>query len=122
MYSTPAGTLYHNRIAEHYGITYQFALPYIEKEEWYRTIDDIGLFVVFQGYPYGLNTGDVFNQYSYAGARIRKTRCYYITKEADGKRYYHKATCSKVTNKDYPYYNKKDCALEGAYPCPECNP
>lgn len=112
----------HNRIAEHFGITYHFSLPSIDREEWYRTIDDIGFFVLFQGYPYGFNTNDVFNQFSYAGARIRKSDCYYISTDVDGKSYYHKETCSKSINHEYPYYSKKECALRGAYPCSQCNP
>lgn len=112
----------HNRIAEHFGISYNFALPYIQQEDWYRTIDDIGMLVIFQGYPYGAFTDDVFNQYSFAGARIRKTDSYYITTEADGRTFYHKGSCSNVTDTSYPYYSKKECAMEGAWPCLDCNP
>ena len=112
----------YNRIAQHYGISYNFALPYIQQEDWYRTINDVGMMVIFQGYPYGGYTRDTFNQYSFAGARIRKTNCYYIAVGTHGKTYYHKDDCGLVTDMSFPYYSKKECALEGAWPCPECNP
>lgn len=38
----------YNRIALHYGIEYNFFLPTIEEEDWYRTIDDISMIAFFQ--------------------------------------------------------------------------
>lgn len=111
----------HNRIAEHYRINYNFALPVIQQEDWYRTIDDISLFTVFQGYPYGAGTQDVYNRYAFAGARIKKSNCYYITKK-NGEKEYHKAGCDKVTDTSHPYYSKKECALEKSWPCKSCLP
>lgn len=64
----------HNDIAKHYGITYQFSLPYIEMEEWYRTVDDISMLVLFQGYPYGNETLGYYNRMALGGARIRKAK------------------------------------------------
>lgn len=62
----------HNKIAYHYGIQYHFALPYIEREDWYRTIDDISMIAFFQGYPYGNKILGTYNRFALAGARIRK--------------------------------------------------
>ena len=42
----------HNKIARQYGISYKFSLPFISEDDWARTINDISLFSVFQGYPY----------------------------------------------------------------------
>lgn len=64
----------HNEIAKHYGITYQFSLPYIEMEEWYRTVDDISMLVLLQGYPYGNDTLGYYNRMALGGARIRKVK------------------------------------------------
>lgn len=112
----------HNRIAKHYGISYNFALPTIDKEVYYRTIDDISLFVFFQGYPYGISK-DRYNRYSFAGARVSKSHVYYIERNNDdGKLYYHRATCKKLKNKTEQYYTKKECAQMGAFPCEECAP
>lgn len=63
---------HHNRIAKFYGIQYEFTLPQIEKEEWYRTIDDIGMIVFFQGYPYGGRERGFYNRVLIGGARVRK--------------------------------------------------
>lgn len=113
----------YNDIAKHFGISYNFALPQIEKEDWYRTIDDISMLVVFQGYPYGFATNDTYNRYAFAGSRIKKQKAFYIeANPSDGLKYYHRLDCNLLNDKEIPYYSKKDAALEGAYPCLECNP
>lgn len=111
----------YNKIASQYGITYQFWLPQIEKTDWYRTIDDISMLVVFQGYPYTPASMDTYNRYALGGARITKSKVYYITEE-NGLKYYHKAECPHVNISGIAYYTKEECALEGAYPCLECRP
>jgi hypothetical protein len=63
----------HNTIAKQYGISYQFTLPYIEEEKWYRTIDDNSMIAIFQGYPYGSNSLGYYNRIAIGGARIAKT-------------------------------------------------
>jgi hypothetical protein len=63
---------HHNRIAKFYGINYEFTLPQIEKEEWYRSIDDVGMIVFFQGYPYGGSERGYYNRVLIGGARVRK--------------------------------------------------
>lgn len=113
----------HNAIASHFGIQYEFALPVIEKEDWYRTIDDISMLTVFQGYPYGAGTQDVYNRYSIGGSRINKDDAFYLEKEEkSGRIYYHKKSCTKLVERLLPYYGQKECVLEGAYPCLDCKP
>ena len=113
----------YNKIAYQFGITYQFWLPVIDKADWYRTIDDISMLVIFQGYPYNVGSLDTYNRYALGGARIKKTQMYYITEE-NGVKYYHKADCNHYdsNNLGFSYYSKEECALEGAFPCPDCNP
>lgn len=111
----------YNKIAENFGITYDFYLPAVDENDWQRTIDSISLFVVFQGYPYGNGTNDVFNRYAYAGARVKKADMYFITKREETK-IYHSSDCDEVTNYNNPVYSKKECALKGAYPCKKCKP
>lgn len=111
----------YNRIADNFGITYNFYLPAVNSSDWQRTIDSISLFVVFQGYPYGYGTEDVFNRYSYAGARVKKANMYFITEES-GRKYYHRADCDKVSDFSTPYFSKKECAIQGAFPCEKCIP
>lgn len=64
----------HNKIAKRYGITYQFSLPNIDKEEWYRTVNDISMLVLFQGYPYGNDTLGYYNRMALGGVRVRKVK------------------------------------------------
>lgn len=64
----------HNKIAKKYGITYEFALPVIEEEEWYRTIDNISLLAFFQGYPYGNKQTGFYNRVAIGGARVLKAK------------------------------------------------
>jgi len=111
----------HNLIAKQFGITYNFWLPQIDKTDWYRTIDDISMLVVFQGYPYNVANLDTFNRYTIGGARIRRSNTFYITEE-NGRKYYHRFSCSHVNITGQQYYTKEECALEGAYPCIDCKP
>lgn len=118
----------HNSVAEQFGFTYHFSLPYISDDDWARTIDDISMVALFQGYPYVSDNPDLgyFNIYSIGGARIIKSSQLYITKE-NGTLYYHKKSCHKLENVnstvfDQPYEDARACAKKGAFPCPECNP
>lgn len=113
----------YNNIAYQFGITYQFWLPSIDKADWYRTIDDISIFVIFQNYPYYAGSLDTYNRYSFGGARITKSNLYYI-KGVNGIKYYHKADCDyiNINEMENTYFTKEECAIEGAFPCPDCNP
>ena len=111
----------HNRIASQYGITYNFSLPTISDDDWKRTIDDISMMVMFQGYQYGTSRTMVYNRYTIGGARVRKQNMYYI-QEVDGKKYYHKENCGLLTDKSDVYTTKKEVAQQGAFACPICNP
>lgn len=61
-----------NQIAKNFGIHYRFTLPQIKYEEWYRTIEDVSLITLFQGYPYGNGVTGVFNRVAIGGARVVK--------------------------------------------------
>ena len=118
----------HNKIARQYGISYKFSLPFISEDDWARTINDISLFSVFQGYPYVSTNPKLgfLNIYAIGGARIVKPDAYYITEE-NGKKLYHLSLCKKVINaapevKSQVYGSRQECALQGAYPCPDCRP
>lgn len=62
----------HNKVAKKYGINYEFTLPVIDLEEWYRTIDDVGFVALFQGYPYGNAYTGYYNRVALGGARLHK--------------------------------------------------
>lgn len=61
-----------NQIAQRFGIDYEFQLPVIEYEDWYRTIEDVSMLVLFQGYPFGNGLTGTFNRIAIGGARINK--------------------------------------------------
>lgn len=107
-----------NYIAKEFGISYNFFLPNIKDDDWVRSIDDVSLFVLFQGYPYGKER---FNRYSVAGARVYKEACYYLGNES-GKKYYHRYSCSRLSSHNNAIRDKKECARKGYFSCPVCNP
>lgn len=112
----------HNRIAQQFGITYHFSLPYINNADWYNTIEDISIMAVFQGYPYLSSASfGTFNKYALGGSGLVKQSWYYITTQ-DDILYYHKGKCKMVTDKSEPFYSREECAKRGAYPCMECHP
>lgn len=117
----------HNKLAKTYGFSYDFYIPAISNDDWDRTVDDIGILVLFQGYPYHSAADKYFNCYEFGGSRTVKKEHYYITNEITQK-YYHREDCIKFHNPSFkdslntPYDSKKECSLKGAYPCPVCKP
>lgn len=113
---------HHNESARQYGITYQFTLPVIEDEVWEQTIDDVGMLAFFQGMPIGIDDA-YYNEYALGGARLIKAEGYYIQADpSNGLPYYHRANCILLTDKSKRYNRQSQCALEGAFPCDQCQP
>ena len=140
-------TSHHNEIAVRYGLTYNFALPLVSDDAWSPYLSEPSMFVVFQGYPYGGGTGEVYNRFFSVGSRISKNKVYYI-EQVGWYLMYHLNTCSELlkdgktpadtTNTFYydediykdgivyyneervPYYTEEACVQEGAYACPKC--
>ncbi len=121
----------HNDIARMFGISYNFTLPQIEDGDWYKTVDDIGMLVFFQGMPIGL-TGERINSYALGGARLVKSSKYILEEKEISPgmvlKYYHKQGCSELaheveTSDDIEVLDTKaECAGNGYMPCPVCNP
>lgn len=65
---------YQNQLAARLGIHYEFSLPFIEYEDWYRTVQDVSMFALMQGYPYGNGVTGVYNRFAFGGARIAKRK------------------------------------------------
>ncbi|NLK74028.1 MAG: hypothetical protein GX288_01905 [Clostridiales bacterium] len=119
-------TSLHNHIASQYGITYNFALPQMSEDIWMLYLDNLCMFVVFQGYPYGNEVGEVYNRIASAGAKISKDRTYYL-EQVKWYLVYHISTCPKLKENillydNKPYYSIKDCVAKGAYGCEICCP
>lgn len=118
----------HNEIARQFAITYHFTLPVIEDEDWYKTIDDVGILAFFQGLPIGVGN-ERFNSFAVGGARIVKAPKFLVDTVDSDIKYYHKEGCPyiklKVENgkEVYLMYNsQKESAKEGYFPCHKCNP
>ncbi len=111
----------HNTFAQRYGITYRFSPPSISGGDWYRNIEDIGFLAFFQGIPTGLR-GLRYNNFALGAARIIRKERYYIQQDANSLFYYHRETCSKLTQREEVYDSPAECALEGAFPCHTCAP
>lgn len=114
----------HNLIATNYGISYQFTLPIIDNSEWVRSMDYPSMFILFQGHPVGTGM-DRYNRFSFAGAKIRKSEVYYLEQKS-WYYLYHKDGCTELHKDTYtidklnPYYDEKDCIIQGAYACELC--
>lgn len=101
----------HNVYAKGLGITYKFTMPLIPHEDWYNTVDDVGVFAFFQGYPYERG-GGVYNQYAFEGSRLARNEVYYAT-TVNGQKVFYTGSCEY----DYPpvesYPTKKAAAKAG---------
>lgn len=62
----------YNQVTKQIGLEYNFSLPLIEKEQWYRTIKDISIIAFFQGMPYGTKTLGYYERTAISGARLKK--------------------------------------------------
>ncbi len=117
---------HHNRIASQYGITYNFSLSDIRENEWDESLKTNSMFVVFQGYPYGDETGETYNRVASAAAKINKKEVYYI-EQVGWYLVYHRSTCPKLKKEEKilyseePFYNVEECVRVGAYAAPCCN-
>lgn len=117
----------HNNIIKSFGVNYEFFFPVIEKEDWYRTIDDISFLAIIQGYPWKGQTGYFakgnYSHYAIGGARVWKPTPYFVSSENQkGEFFYHRENCSNRTKEELIYWNKKECAKIGAFPCRICLP
>lgn len=113
----------HNNTAKKFGITYHFSLPRIEKEDWYRTINNVGFLAFIQGIPFGTPSMGYFNKFALGASRVRKTASYYIQVDKNtGKKFYHLHNCPVLYNFSLIYDTKKECVAEHSYACPVCTP
>lgn len=103
----------HNVYMKNIGITYTFALPLIPQEDWYNTVDDVGIFAFLQGYPFKRAEG-VFNEYGFAGSRLIKEDSYYAT-IINGKKVFFAESCDYDYQVLEVYSSKKDAAKAGYF-------
>ncbi len=114
----------HNRIASQYGITYNFALPATDRQEWENYMERNSMFVVFQGYPYCNGSDETYSRIATSGAKVSKKDVFYLEQKS-WYLIYHRSSCPELRGDgllflDEPHYTVKSCAKEGAYACPVC--
>lgn len=126
-----------NTIASDFGIKYNFTIPETASTELANGISDVTLMVLFQGYPFGVGTDDVFNKFCIGGSKVTKVHAYYVRPFDDGGGehfYYHKGECREMfdatTDTDgfystenglgYAFSSALEAASSGALPCPYC--
>lgn len=103
----------HNVYTRGIGITYKFAMPLIDQDDWYNTIQDVGVLAFMQGYPYQ-RADKVYNQFAYAGGKLSKREVYYAT-VVNGKKVFYSGDCNFNYTADEIYQTKKEAVSEGYY-------
>lgn len=126
-----------NAIASSFGIKYNFSLPESAESDLANGINNVTFIALFQGYPYGVGTSDVFNKFCVSGAKVKKVRPYYVRPYNDGTGvhyYYHKNGCKELFDASvdpdgfystdaglgYAFASDEEAAASGALPCPYC--
>ncbi len=113
----------HNRIANQWGMRYEFHIPAENNAQYSRAIQNPSLILLFEGYPLK-GTDEVYQCFAFTGASIKKRDSFLITKK-DWYLLYHKPNCTTLIEEGYTEevtlcHTKEECASYGAYPCPNC--
>lgn len=113
----------HNAVAGRAGIKYRFELPDSEGGLFARGSGGTGFYVLFQGYPMERISVGTINCFSFAGTGVKDAEQFFINLSGSGyasERYYHRKGCEYLSGESIMFGSGKDCALNGAYECPEC--
>jgi len=129
----------HNDYAKAAGINYTFTFNVESDEEWYATMNGIGMISVIQGISLG---NKYLNYKSYSASELKESKKYYVSVALDEDKTYIRAylqynlyhayeTCpiyeyyisrrEKVITPTY-YLSRADAATQGYYSCPICKP
>lgn len=132
----------HNEYAEKLGITYNFVLNPTSDEDWYETVNGIGMIAMVQGIPLG---NRYLNYKGYGLTDLTLAKKYYLSNEIIkapttdttylSKKLYHSSDkCPiyeqyviKYLNEAYLlkpkfFTSKNVAATNGYFPCPICKP
>ena len=126
----------HNKYAAERGIRYTFTFPTMSEDDWFSTVQDIGILSFVQGISIG---NKYLNHYSYGLSKLSYNQRYYPSTGAAGKNLFGSDTLTLTTNNIYhkdkmcslyqrtvpvndPIYFKtqKEAASSGYSPCPVC--
>ena len=101
----------HNVYRKKLGITYKFTLPLISQEDWYNTVDDVGVFAFLQGYTYWFDNTE-FNEYAFSGSRLHKVDRIFGG-VVDGIKRFWSESCNYSFTVDEIFNSKKMAAANG---------
>jgi len=101
----------HNVYTKSLDVTYKFMLPYIPKEDWYNTVDDISILAFFQGYP-SILENVFYQQYAFVGTRLQFNDRILAGDVNGQKRFWFESCGYPYTAKEI-YSSKKDAAAKG---------
>lgn len=101
----------HNVYTKHLDVTYKFMLPYIPKEDWYNTVDDISILAFFQGYP-SILENVFYQQYAFVGTRLQFNDRILAGNVNGYKRFWYES-CGYSYKALEMYSSKKDAAANG---------
>ncbi len=113
---------YHNQVAERAGIRYSFALPGSDGGLFARGSEGTGFFALLQGYRPGGFLKES-NCFSFSGTGVIKAEQFFINVSGEGygaEHYYHRKGCIHLKEESIMFTSGKDCALHGAFECPDC--
>lgn len=103
----------HNQKAARNGVAYTFTLPIIPQEEWYNTIDDVGLMAFIQGIPVG---DRFYNNYGFASGRVVKKQAIIGGLDQDtGMKYFYRDSCPAPFKAKERFSDEKSAAAAGYF-------
>ncbi|MDO7904917.1 hypothetical protein Q5741_00650 [Paenibacillus sp. JX-17] len=92
---------------------YQFMLPTIPDEEWYNSIEDVGILVFLQGIPVG---NRYYNNFAMGGGRlVRKETIWAGADPASGIRYYASDSCARPFPAEEAFVSRSEAASHGYF-------
>lgn len=113
----------HNEVAKRAGVKYEFTLPQDDGGLYLRGGDGTGFYVLFQGFTVEGLESAAYNRFSFAGTGLNTRAEYYINIAGTGfasPLYFHTENCKYRAEESTVYTARRDCALAGAFECPEC--
>ncbi|MGG4220036.1 hypothetical protein ABEW32_17665 [Paenibacillus jamilae] len=109
----------HNDKTARNGISYTFTLPLIPQEEWYNTIDDVGMIAFIQGIPVG---DRYYNNYGFGGGRVVRKQPIIGGEEPDtGIKYFYRASCPVPFKAVERFTDEQSAAAAGYFEYPYDN-
>lgn len=97
----------HNHFSDTLGLTYEFNIPEIGRDQWNNTINDVSVLAFFQGMPIGADS--YYNNYSLGGTRIVQSSYLYAERVREGSvsdsahehKVYHKHYCPYIPRDEH---------------------